>query len=251
MNPGFREVVGNCRWEELTIGRSGATLHRLVGLEGQETRYLKVMSRFAGSDLAFEAERTKWVSAYLSAPKVLDFREEGIFEYLLTSEVPGIHAADPHWAGRADEILPVLAQGLRRVHELPVEKCPYDNRTGVVLQMAKLNLHSGLVEGEDAEEELKDLVKTRPETPDEDLVVLHGDYSFPNVLLTPEGDGVSGYVDWGALGIGDRYLDLAIAVKSVILNVGEDGVAAFLEGYSPEPLDAGKLEWFRRLNRFL
>ncbi|KEO82754.1 aminoglycoside 3'-phosphotransferase [Tumebacillus flagellatus] len=253
MNQTFREVIGNCRWEELTVGCSGATLHRLIGLEGQPTRYLKMMSRLAGSDLAFEAERTRWAAQFLPAPDVLDFREEGVFEYLLMSEVPGVHAADEHFAGRAADIVPLLAAGLRRVHEtLPVNLCPYDMRTDVLLQVAKINLHSGLMEEgiENPEAELQELIQSRPETTEQDLVVIHGDYSFPNVMLTPAGDAVSGYVDWGALGTADRYLDLAIAVKSVVYNVGESWVPVFLKSYAPD-VDLRKLEWFRRVNRFL
>lgn len=252
MNHALRDTIGDCRWEELTIGCSGATTHRLVGLSGQPTRYLKMMSRLAGSDLAFEAERTKWVSKFLPAPQVLDVREEGVVEYLLMSEVPGLHAAEPHWKGQAAQIVPLLAQGLKRVHEeLSVEHCPFDMRTGLLMQMAKINVNSGLAEVEHAADVLADLQACKPETTEEDIVVLHGDYSFPNVLLSPEGDAVTGYVDWGRLGVGDRYLDLAIAIKSVILNVGEAWVPVFLQAYSPVPLSKEKLEWYRRLDALL
>ncbi|PWK13503.1 APH(3') family aminoglycoside O-phosphotransferase [Tumebacillus permanentifrigoris] len=256
----LREVIGNCRWEELTIGRSGATMHRLVGLEGQPTRYLKMMDRFSGTALAFEAERMRWAAQRLPAPDVLEFREEGIMEYLLMSEVPGAHAADPMWQGRTAELVPVLAQGLRQIHATPWQECPYEMRPGWLLQMAKINLHSGLADvdamaalhpGQSAEDVLQELIATRPETTEQDLVVVHGDYCFPNILLNPDDLQITGFVDWGNLGIGDRYLDLAIAVKSIIMNVGVEWVEPFLQAYGLEKREETKLQWFRVLDSFL
>jgi aminoglycoside phosphotransferase len=269
----LRDVIGNCEWVALTTG-SGATLHRLVGLEGQETRYLKMMNRFSGTALAFEAERTRWAAERLPAPEVLAFREEGIMEYLLLAEVPGVPANDPQLTGREAELVPLLAAGLREIHKLPWQECPYDMRTGWLVQMAKMNLHSGRsAASSEAEQALQELAATRPETREEDLVVVHGDYRCANILLDADRMQITGYLDWGNLGMGDRYLDLATAVNSIEGHFGAHWVPAFLQAYGFDDsnvanalgaseasngldgrlgqVDEWKLRWYRALDSFL
>src|SRR5690242_5385406 len=46
------------------------------------------------------------------------------------------------------------------------------------------------------------------------LVVCHGDACAPNTLLGDDG-GWSGHVDLGALGVADRWADLAVATWSL------------------------------------
>lgn len=63
----------------------------------------------------------------------------------------------------------------------------------------------------------------------EDLVVCHGDYCVPNVLL--RGTDVVGFVDLGELGVADRWWDLAVATWSVTWNFGPGYENQFLESY--------------------
>lgn len=53
---------------------------------------------------------------------------------------------------------------------------------------------------------------------EQEVVVCHGDYCLPNVLLD---DGrVVGYVDLGEVGLAERWRDLAVATWSVTWNLG-------------------------------
>jgi aminoglycoside phosphotransferase len=63
---------------------------------------------------------------------------------------------------------------------------------------------------------LDELHATRP--PDEELVLIHGDYCFPNVVI--KGWALSGFIDLGRCGVADRYHDLAQAARSVRRNLG-------------------------------
>ena len=65
-----------------------------------------------------------------------------------------------------------------------------------------------------------ELASIRADLPPEDVVFTHGDYCLPNVMILK--GHLSGYIDWGYAGIGDRYLD-----KAVHGGVGEDLLAAF------------------------
>jgi len=65
------------------------------------------------------------------------------------------------------------------------------------------------------------------------LVVCHGDACAPNTLLDAEG-AVTGHVDLGLLGVGDRWADLAIAIWSAGWNDGPGWEARLLEAYGVE-----------------
>src|SRR3954449_2313667 len=58
-----------------------------------------------------------------------------------------------------------------------------------------------------------ELLATRPA--DEDLVVCHGDLTLDNVLFDPDTCRVTGVLDAGRLGVADRWVDLAIATRSL------------------------------------
>jgi len=89
---------------------------------------------------------------------------------------------------------------------------------------------------------LPTLERLRPAS--EDLVVCHGDYCFPNVLI--EGDEVTGFVDLGELGVADRWWDLAVATWSVTWNAGPGWEDVFLEAYGVER-DQARTAFYRLL----
>ena len=70
-------------------------------------------------------------------------------------------------------------------------------------------------------EALAELEATAPD--DEDLVVCHGDFCPPNVLL--QRARVTGYVDLGELGAADRWWDVAVG----------RGASAGISGRSSSP----------------
>ncbi len=86
----------------------------------------------------------------------------------------------------------------------------------------------------------------------EDLVFVHGDFCLPNVLLEPAGEGLTmtGLVDCGRAGIGDRHQDLALAMRSLTYNFDADTIAPFLNAYGGPPVDSRILEFFTILDEF-
>jgi kanamycin kinase len=77
-----------------------------------------------------------------------------------------------------------------------------------------------------------------------DLVVCHGDYCLPNVLVA---DGrASGFVDLGELGVADRWWDLAVGSWSITWNLGPGWEESFLHAYGVSR-DEGRIAFFRLL----
>lgn len=181
-------------------------------------------------DLRIEAERLRWAADYLAVPRVLSLEEFDDGQLMVTAALPGRNLvsdfgkAEPRVAARA------LGRGLRRLHEaLPVGRCPF---------RWDLETRAGWLG-----DELR--AAFLAEAPEEDLVVCHGDACAPNTLVGP-GYEVTGHVDFGELGVGDRWADLAVAAWSTEWNFGAGVEAEVYAGYGIEP-DARKIDFYRRL----
>ncbi|MCL6625786.1 aminoglycoside 3'-phosphotransferase [Alicyclobacillus shizuokensis] len=199
---------------ENRTGHSSSQVYRLVPPTGQAV-YLKVQYGATGS-LQPERRRLAWLQGKLPVPSVLYFGVRGPYQFLLMSEVPGLPASDPACLQTPEKLAKLLATGLRAIHALAVDTCPF-----------RLQEDQGRGEG--------------------DLVVCHGDYSLPNVLVS---DGaIRGFIDLGQLGVGDRYWDLATVWRSLRYNrLPETCFSVFSEAYGLRAVDEEKLEFYERLS---
>jgi aminoglycoside 3'-phosphotransferase II len=244
-------LVAGATWEQVTRGESGAQVYRLTN--GAETRYLKVEPRRPHDELHGEAERLRWLQGRLPVPVL---RYAGVDEhqsYLLTSEVPGTDATDERWLSDPARLVALLAAGLLLFHRQSITGCPFDQRLDAELARAAANVAAGIVDADDFDAEhagrspaalLAELLATRP--PAEDLVLTHGDYCLPNVVIKDW--ALSGCIDLGRCGVADRYHDLAQAARSVRRNLGARWVAPFFAAYGLSAPDAAKLRYYQLLD---
>lgn len=217
-----------------------------------EVRYLKVSNLGQELTLAAERDRMAWAAPRLPVPQVLDYGSDGEREWLLTAGLAGVNATDDGLRADPPRLVPLLAGGLRRFHSLSVGDCPFDSRIDIALRTAQRRVAGGLVDAErdlhidhgrlTAEAALARLGELRPRQ--EDLVVCHGDYCLPNVLISDA--RVSGYVDLGKRGVADRWWDLAVAAWSVTWNLGPGWEDLFLDAYGVRR-DPGKVAFYRLL----
>ena len=118
--------------------------------------------------------------------------------------------------------------------------CPFDFRLEQSLAQVRRRVEAGEIDAErdfhpehrcfDGAGALAELERLRPRS--EDLVVCHGDYCLPNVLIS---DGqVTGFVDLGEFGVADRWWDLATATWSLEWNLGLGWDGLFLDTYGIE-----------------
>ncbi|HZC05926.1 MAG TPA: APH(3') family aminoglycoside O-phosphotransferase [Ktedonobacterales bacterium] len=260
VSPDLRVMLRGADWQRVTIGESGAEVYRIVA-PGQPLRYLKSASGPRVVELRAERERLSWLASRLPVPAIHGWADQtGEGEqrraWLLLSEAPGRMACDAAFAHDPRSIVRALADGLRRMHSLPLHGCPFDARLDARLAQAEWMIQNGLTDeaalherhGFSATHLLDRLVATRPSEPDSDLVFTHGDYCLPNVLLDPAPIEVSGYLDLGRSGIADRYQDLAIGARSVRYNLGAEWGPRFLDAYDVSALDAERLMWYETLD---
>jgi kanamycin kinase/aminoglycoside 3'-phosphotransferase-2 len=244
----------------VTLSASGARVYRLQEADGA-TRFLKIAEREVGQELVAEAARTRWLAGKLPVPRVLFHETDGVRSYLLTSGLPGTDAATLVDRPGVDvaHVARLLARGLRRVHAVPIDDCPFDHTLAQSLERARQRVARNLVDENDFDAErqgqqaaalLQELQANRPV--DEERIFTHGDYCLPNILLDGDrlldSDRVSGFIDLGRAGVGDRYRDLALCRRSLIRNCGPDAVPIFFDAYGLAPLNEEKLTYYQMLD---
>ena len=200
-----------------------------------------------------EAARMRWATAYLPVPEVIESGSDADIGWLVTRAVPGIDATKHPWRAEPERLVPALAAGLAAFHAAaPVDSCPFDFRPETALANARRRVREGIAEPSDLHPEhqhfgvdgaLAELERTVPAP--EHLVVGHGDYCLPNVMLGPAGD-VTGYVDLGELAVVDRWSDIAVGAWSVTWNLGEGWEPLFYEAYGVAP-DEQRIAFYRLL----
>jgi aminoglycoside phosphotransferase len=247
-------------WEQIWV-KPGSEVWRVDTTAGG--RYVKIAAGAEEAQLDDEAHRLEWAHGRLPVPtpEVLA-RAQGADDrsWLVTAALEGVPAHDPGWrVDRVEAMVEGVGAGLRRLHDTDPAACPF--RIGVedLLASATERVAAGGVDPtsmasptyrrHDAESLLDHLRATRPVEPAADLVVAHGDAVLPNVLLRPspsrqDGAVLTGLVDLGRLGVSDRYRDLALVARSLVLNVGPEPTWRPFDAYGlphPDPL---RMEWY-------
>jgi kanamycin kinase len=230
-------------WAQELAWESGpaARTWRLTGPGGQ-TRYLKTRPAGAEPPLQAEADRLRWaMTSGLPVPPVLASGTAGPSDWLLTEGIEGTAAVSADLRAEPGRLVGLLAAGLRRFHETPATDCPFRFDPDQAIAEAVRRVRAGLVRPADLHSEhspllgepplgepaLTELARLRPAGAD--LVVCHGDYCLPNVMISA--GRVSGYLDLGGLAVADRWYDLAVATWSVTWNLGPGWEDEFLAGY--------------------
>ncbi len=173
-------------------------------------------------------------------PTVLDQGGDGAGSWLLTAGLPGRNAVEARWLADPGRAVRAVGVGLRALHDaLPVAGCPFS------WSVSDRRAAAAAVATTPAQRRLVDDLGDPP--PPDLLVVCHGDACVPNTLLTDDGT-CSGHVDLGALGVADRWADLAVATWSTVWNYGPGWETVLLDAYGVAP-DDDRTAYYRRLWR--
>lgn len=243
-------------WQEITVGASSDSVFRITHPR-LPTYYLKVATYPFEQELLAEKARLEWLQGRLPVPSIVASATDSQCTYLLLSEIQGLMSFDEHFAQDIPTVVPLLAQGLRMLHELDITDCPFDMKLSYKIPLAQARVRAGLVDEEDLDEQrrgmhaddlIQQLLERQPKT--EDLVFTHGDYCLPNILINPSTMHLSGFIDLGRAGIADRYQDLALAARSLPRNFGPGWEPLLWEAYGLKAVDVDKVEFYQLLDEF-
>lgn len=212
-------------------------------------------------------EMMRWLSGRLPVPEVLCYEHDSERQYLLMRKLPGRMACDPYYLERPQELVALLAQALRMLWRVDVSDCPRKGTVDAALRQASYRVEHGLVDPASAEPTtfgergfqgpqalLKWLEEHRPSL---DPVLSHGDFCLPNLFLS---DGrISGFVDLGKTGVGDRWNDIALCYRSLKHNSSGAYGGKVYPGIDPDVLfealglapDWEKLKYYTLLDELM
>lgn len=218
-----------------------------VGMSGSqvlmfENMVLKIEKR---SDYVEKQVRImKWLEGKLPAPKVLAFEIQEEKSFLLMSRVHGDIACAEYYLEHPHVLLEVLGKALKMLWSLDISDCPNLRDLDAELAEAKYRVEHDLVDMENVEPTtfgkggfespahlLQWLEENRPEN---ELVFSHGDFCLPNVLLV--NDEVSGFIDLGDAGVGDKWRDIALCYRSLKHNFDGTFGGKVYEDFNPDML---------------
>lgn len=219
---------------------------------GSDRKFVKWAPTGGGIDLNEEVARLTWAALFTAVPRVLAEGNDAAGTWIVTAALPGANAVSSRWKADPATAVAAIGHGLRALHEaLPVSSCPFswsaEGRVADARRRAALGtleprswhpIHRSL----DVERALQ-LAVDQPAV--DQLVVCHGDACAPNTLLGDDGNW-SGHVDLGALGVADRWADLAVATWSAEWNYGPGWEAQLLDAYGIEP-DPERIRYYRLL----
>lgn len=228
--PVIARIAGDATIKPVWINEVGGITFELGS--GPERRFAKWAPHGRGLDLRAEEERLRWAVAFTPVPRVLDSGTDADADWLVTAGILGRSAVDPRWRAEPKRAVAALGVGLRRLHDaLPLDECPFDWSVRIRLERS--------VKAREQDPGL-------PQPPSIDrLVVCHGDPCAPNTLIADDGSW-AGHVDLDALGVADRWADIAVATMSLGWNYGPGWDGAFLEAYGIAP-DPERTAFYRAL----
>ncbi|MEG3164905.1 APH(3') family aminoglycoside O-phosphotransferase [Sphingomonas sp. PB2P19] len=249
------EIVAGYRWSRDLVGESGGSVYRLEA-DDAPALYLKHGTGDVAAAVTDEMSRLAWLAHRAAVPELCGFVALPDAAWLLTTAIPGRTAFQ--WMEDSPQDRPVivaaLAAHLRSFHALPTDLCPFDSGLPHRMMLARARIDADQVDAEDFGDEhagwtplavWDEMVAELPLAADP--VVTHGDYSLDNILIA---DGrVTGCIDVGRVGVGDRYQDLAI-LWNCLGEFDEALQAQLFRDYGIADPDRAKLRVFTNLDEF-
>ncbi|MCR4771997.1 MAG: aminoglycoside 3'-phosphotransferase [Oscillospiraceae bacterium] len=249
-------LIAGRRCEKDGVGRSGAEIFYLDDYVLKAVKY-----RIENEDAV---RVMRWLEGRLPVPEVICFERRGDIQYLLMSRVPGRMTCDTYYTERPEKLTALLAEALNMLWSVDTAGCPRVMDADALLAEAGYRVENRLVDTDGAEAStfgkggfagpealLKWLEDNRP---DFEPVFSHGDLCLPNILA--QEDRVSGFVDLGGAGIGDRWRDAALCRRSLAHNLDGTYGGKVCPGFDPDLLfdalgirpDREKLRWYTLLD---
>lgn len=217
-----------------------------------DSLFVKWAPTGCGIDLDQEAVRLAWAGSLTPVPRVVDQGSDAAGSWVVTAALPGENAVSDRWKAVPATAVAAIGSGLRALHDaLPAASCPFSWSAEDRLADARRRAAVGAIEPQawhpvhqplGTERALK-ILADQPTL--DHLVVCHGDACAPNTLLTEDGRW-SAHVDLGALGVADRWADLAVATWSTEWNYGPGWETQLLDAYGVDP-DPDRTRYYRLL----
>lgn len=183
-----------------------------------KTYYLKIEK--VDSDVEREIGMYHWLKGQLTIPAIIYQKIIDNTSYLLMEKAEGEMLESLRLENKPELLVRLAALGIKRLQSIDIRSCKYDSTIEYKLQEARERIDQGLAIRIDdsvytkgmktVEDVYRYLIEHKPT---EELVFTHGDYCFNNYFTN--GEDITGYIDMGRGGIGDKYQDIALCVREL------------------------------------
>lgn len=212
---------------------------RVIFIDKGQGFYLKKSK--LGS-LKTEAEMTEFFHNKGMGAKVLNYISAED-DYLLTSRVTGEDCTHKEFLSDPKRLCDTLAALLRELHESDGTGCPIKKRCDTYLKTVEENHRLHLFDGSYLISEISKLTEDEAYEYVQDGrallkndTLIHGDYCLPNVML--DNWQLSGFIDVGNGGMGDRHIDLFWGAWTLAFNLKTDIYRErFFDAYGRDKVD--------------
>lgn len=231
--PSISRLLTGGSFQKDAIGKSGSTVLLF------SDKVLKIQPD--SDDARREYALLRWLQGKLPVPEILAWE---IFEgrvFLLMTRVPGEMACSQVYMTDPACQVKLLAQALKALWQVDTAGCPVNCRLPQKLTAARRQVELGLVDVEDTQpgtfgeggfsSPMELLTWLEEHQPEEDLGFTHGDFCLPNVFFS--GEQISGFLDLGRGGIGDKWNDIALCYRSLAHNYSGLYDGKVYPGYDP------------------
>ncbi|MGO1367758.1 APH(3') family aminoglycoside O-phosphotransferase [Senegalia sp. (in: firmicutes)] len=239
----LKEIIKNRMIIRNNKGCSGSEVFLLRGTSDSEDYFLKISKEDKFSYLESEKIKLDWLKDKLPVPKVYYFKKIDGYEYLLLSKIKGSDILTQEILQRPYFVAQKVGKALKQIHNIDISNCEFNETIN-----DKLKLIKNMYNHKRNLRIYKSLFQFKPI--EEDLVFTHGDYCFPNIMI--DNDDISGFIDLGRSGIGDRYVDISVIIRSIVLNYKNYNVLkVFLEEYGLKNIDYEKLKYYADIDKLI
>lgn len=211
----IKKIIADKSFDKNNIGLSAATV--LIF----DDMVLKIEKH---TEITDETVKTiRWLKGKLPVPEIICYEIYNETSYLLMSKIAGKMACDSLHMEQADEMVTIIAKGLKQFWNVDISGCPREFGFEKDIREARYNVENGLIDETALDNILLDSLGIKSvnqllewvenNVPAYEPVLSHGDYCLPNVLI--KDNQVSGFIDLGECGISDKWKDIALCYISL------------------------------------
>lgn len=210
-----------------------------------------------------ELTMLQWLSGRLPVPRLIAHQELKRKSYCLMTRIRGKMACDSQFLDNPELLTARLAEAMQMLWSVDTSACPVCRSQELELEEARRQVEEGRVDITAVEPETFGpggfpdpetlLVWLEKNRPSYDPVLSHGDFCLPNIFLTQT--GISGFIDLGDAGVGDRWRDISLCWRSLKNNTNgrhgkirpEVDPARLFDALGIRP-DREKMRWYLLLD---
>lgn len=252
-------------YKPMKLGASGGKLYEFISPDGASFVLKIVYVKNPYDSQVDEVSYYRWLYTKIKVPKIIHFeRREDLLdlpvEILVMEKLEGDDLETLLENHDKKTVVEAYGGFLRALHLLPLEDCPVMVSVDKKIKQAKDLMDRGFVnetffqdiyKGMSPYKLYEKLLRDKPLK--EDLVITHGDYCLDNIVGVYKDSKIelSGFIDLGRGGLQDSYQDLALAIRTLSDDLGDEYVDDFLKAYGLiEVLDQEKIDYYVLMDEF-